>query len=299
MATTKPQSTISYNSESFLQGALKSLVKANVAKFACYVRHIGEDDESHKKDHYHVYIEPCRRVETFDLKNRFIEVVPNDNPLGCITFRDSKWRDWYLYAKHDIQYLETKGLTRKYHYDNSDFWSTDDLYFQQMSFEIEEQKTPYDDIVKAIENGVSVEQYIFTKKTPIPQIENVKRAYTLVRSVMNSYTVSGIAKATGNANDYFVFYTNGKTDSLVFHSTADIANFLNVGADEVMQELIDFQGNMLLLCYNRKQNNLVQNYYACNVFGKNLYGVVLVADYSMGYVRSVSPHIIDIFKQFA
>lgn len=104
--TQKPLSTISYNSEPFLKGVLEWLLKQHIIQNYCYIFHKGEDGD---KDHFHVRIEPNRRIDPMDIKEYFLEPDPNNvKPLGIRPFRYSVEEDWFLYVVHDVDYLKIK-----------------------------------------------------------------------------------------------------------------------------------------------------------------------------------------------
>lgn len=134
MRTTKPISTISYNSKEFLQGFLNKLVDAEKVAFWSAVRHIGEqlDDGTKEKDHWHVFIEPNTRVDTMELQKLSCENDPShpDKPFKCINFRSSKWDDWLWYGLHDTDYLLTKAEIRQYAYTTDDFLFSDSDEFE-------------------------------------------------------------------------------------------------------------------------------------------------------------------------
>lgn len=102
--TTKPTSTISYNSPDWLRDKLDALYNARRIADYRMIRHIGEDGD---KDHFHVWLEPSRRLDTEDLREWLKEPDPMhpDKPLGCMPFRSSKEDDWIMYALHDPEYL--------------------------------------------------------------------------------------------------------------------------------------------------------------------------------------------------
>lgn len=103
--TTKPISTISYNTESYLKEKLNALFKAKIIVNYQYICHKGEDGD---KDHIHLRIEPNRRLDTMELQEEFEELYPwEEKPLKCLPFRPSKNEDWILYAVHDPIYLMT------------------------------------------------------------------------------------------------------------------------------------------------------------------------------------------------
>lgn len=106
MATQKPLSTISYNSEAFLKEKLDTWVKAHIIQAYQYICHKGEDGD---KDHIHLRIEPNKKLDPMTLQEELREfVMGNNKPLGVRPFRPSKEEDWFLYATHDATYLKMK-----------------------------------------------------------------------------------------------------------------------------------------------------------------------------------------------
>lgn len=106
MATQKPISTISYNTEPFLREKLDNLVQAHIIQAYQYILHVGEDGD---KKHIHLRIEPNKKIDPMDILDLLTEYVANnDKPLCCRPFRQSKEEDWYLYAVHDPDYLKVK-----------------------------------------------------------------------------------------------------------------------------------------------------------------------------------------------
>ena len=107
MATQKPISTISYNTEGFLKEKLESWYHAHIIQGYMYILHIGEDGD---KNHIHVWIDPNRRLDVMDLAESLKEYDKEhpSKPLGCLRFQSSKVEDWLLYAVHDAEYLQLK-----------------------------------------------------------------------------------------------------------------------------------------------------------------------------------------------
>lgn len=106
MASQKPISTISYNTEAFLKEKLEDWLKAHIISAYQYICHKGEDGD---KDHIHLRVEPNKRLDPMDLQEQLREYVSdNPKPLGCRPFRPSKEEDWFLYVLHDEQYLALK-----------------------------------------------------------------------------------------------------------------------------------------------------------------------------------------------
>lgn len=106
MATSKPISSISYNSEGFLKAKLDSWLHSHIIQTYMYIKHVGEDGD---KDHIHFRIEPNKKLDPMDLQEDLKEYLQsNKKPLGCRPFRPSKEEDWFLYAVHDRDYLRIK-----------------------------------------------------------------------------------------------------------------------------------------------------------------------------------------------
>lgn len=106
MATQKPISSISYNTEAFLKEKLDAWVNAHIIQTYMYICHKGEDGD---KDHIHFRIEPNKKLDPMDLEAQLREYVGNENKPRCVRpFRPSKEEDWFLYAVHDEEYLKLK-----------------------------------------------------------------------------------------------------------------------------------------------------------------------------------------------
>lgn len=106
MATQKPISTISYNTEPFLKEHLDAWLDAHIIQSYQYICHKGEDGD---KDHIHLRLEPNKKLDVMDLAEQLREFqIGSDKPLGCRPFRPSKEEDWFLYAVHDEEYLKLK-----------------------------------------------------------------------------------------------------------------------------------------------------------------------------------------------
>lgn len=104
--TSKPISTISYNTESFLVEKLDAWVKAHIIQTYQYIKHKGEDGD---KDHIHLRIEPNKKIDPMTLSEELLEYEKGkEKPLGCRPWRPSKEEDWILYAVHDKDYLKLK-----------------------------------------------------------------------------------------------------------------------------------------------------------------------------------------------
>ena len=185
MRTSKPFSTISYNSDKYITSKLNDLVSAGKISFWCAIRHKPESDE--KKAHLHVYINPSCMFQTDDLKCYLAEVDPENpnQPLTCITARSSKtFDDWVLYALHDKRYLASKGLSREHHYNRNALFSSDVNELDMLFNEVDMCKyTVYQTLLDFKQEGKTFEQFLMTGQCPIQQIRNYAFAWTLLDPV--------------------------------------------------------------------------------------------------------------------
>lgn len=182
MRTSKPIATISFNTPSFLEQKLEELTKAGFLSFWAFIPHVPEDDEAGNKAHSHLYIEPSKMIQTDDLRFAFKEFDPtNPKPLGCISFRSSKFDDWYMYGLHDEKYLAAKGESRRYHYRHEDFHTSDpdDLLFKARSIDLT-ALTPYADMQEAQRQGLTWADYFIRGRIPIQQIAHFQRAWDML-----------------------------------------------------------------------------------------------------------------------
>lgn len=183
MRTTKPISTISFNTPDYLTFKLEELIQAKIISFWAFIVHLPEDDEGGKKEHCHVYIEPSRLIQTDDLKEHLKEFDPANpsKPLGCINFRSSKFADWYLYALHDRRYLAAKGQSRKHQYSHGDIVTSDadDLLFQSRSIDLM-ALSPYESMIDAQKHGISFEEFFARGTVPIQLIRQYEQAWHIL-----------------------------------------------------------------------------------------------------------------------
>lgn len=179
MATSKPISTISYNTEDFLKEKLNELYEQHIIQAYMYIKHIGEGGD---KDHIHLRIEPNKRIDPMDIRAILTEYKrePGDEEVYKQTtvrpFRPSKEEDWFLYAVHDPQYMKIK-------------YDKDNL-----------EKLPYQDsdIVTSPDYDLRVamlraRQYLHnTSANVLKQIEEGKSARELIAEGRNVFAVNGI-----------------------------------------------------------------------------------------------------------
>lgn len=199
MRTTKPISTISFNTPEYLRQKLTELLKSGRISFWAYISHKPEDDEGGKKEHCHVYIEPSKMLQTDDLKAELKEFDPTNpsKPLGCISFNSSKFDPWYLYGLHDKRYLASKGQSRRYHYRHEDIVSSDDddLTFKARSIDMV-ALSPYCDMEDAQKQGLTFSEYFARGTIPLPQLSLFEKAWQFL---LANRTERGLSE--GHPND--------------------------------------------------------------------------------------------------
>lgn len=183
MRTTKPISTISFNTPAYLKLKLNELLKAGRISFWAYISHMPEDDEGGKKEHCHVYIEPAKMLQTDDIRAEMKEYDPEhpDKPKGCLVFNSSRFDPWYLYALHDKRFLASRGQSRKYHYEYCNMVTSDDddLTFKVRSIDMV-GLSPYADMEDAQKQGITWEEYFARGTVPIQRIIPMERAWYML-----------------------------------------------------------------------------------------------------------------------
>lgn len=180
--TTKPISTISFNTVSYLKLKLDEMTRNHILSFWCFISHKPEDDEAGLKEHIHLYVEPSRLLQTDDLRTEFLEPDPEkDKPRGCLVFRSSKFDDWYLYALHRREYLASKGQARKFHYKHEDIVSSDsdDLLFKAKSIDML-SVSPYAAMAEAQSLGMTWSEFFSQGLVPLPQVRQFEYAWNLM-----------------------------------------------------------------------------------------------------------------------
>lgn len=183
MRTTKTIATISFNTREYLELKLRELTNAKRLSFWAFVCHKPEDDEGGKKEHFHVFVEPSKMIQTDDLKEALKEFDPEkpDKPKGCISFRFSKFDDWYMYVLHDVRYLAQKGQLRKFHYVHDDIVTSDpdELLFRSRSIDLI-SLSPYADMIDAQSHGISWAEYFRRGTVPLQQLAQWEKAWNLL-----------------------------------------------------------------------------------------------------------------------
>lgn len=181
MKTSKPFSTISYNTREYLIAKLDELVQLRKIEFYAFIEHLPEEDET--KQHKHLLIIPNGSINTDQVQDYLTELDPEkpDKPLGCIMCRSSKFGDWYLYALHDTGYLAQKGQVRKYHYTFNEIIVSDKDYFNELRHTID--YTPYTrftQIREFAEAGVAFSELVHMGLIPPQQVYAYEKTYSML-----------------------------------------------------------------------------------------------------------------------
>ena len=175
MATQRPISTISYNTEPFLREKLNSWVKAHIIQSYMYICHKGEDGD---KDHIHLRIVPNKRLDAMDLSDDLREWDGKNKPLGVRDWRNSEEEDWVMYVVHNAEYLRLHG-------DESD---------GKIPYEWQDIKAneSYDVEVAYVR---ALQKQKHTNASIIKRLEEGTRAIDLINEGENVFVVNGILKA--------------------------------------------------------------------------------------------------------
>ena len=181
MKTSKPFSTISYNSSEFLELKLNDLIIRRKIAFYGFIEHLPEEDE--KKAHKHLYIVPNGQINTDEILDYLLELDPKnpDKPLGCIPFHSSKFTDWYLYSIHDKDYLASKGQTRKYSYTKEELTVSDSDFFNEELHCMDLSRlSKVKALRNAVETGVPFELMVMNGQIPVQQVYAYKQTYDMI-----------------------------------------------------------------------------------------------------------------------
>lgn len=186
MKTIKPISTVSWNTEEFLNKILNNLVANHTVLFWFYVKHFAESDE--KKEHIHLYIEPDIRIDTNDLRSQFEEIPSKDSVckdiIRPLPFTVSKFDTAYLYFTHNKLYLDSHGFSKQF-YNYHDVVTSDEYLLHEKIALIDYYKIEggrANQVKQAILSGVSFEEMCDSGMIPIQQIKQYQLFYTMLVS---------------------------------------------------------------------------------------------------------------------
>lgn len=205
MKTSKPISTISFNTESYLRGKLRELEKAGIIEFWAYIAHKPEpdevNDEAGGKQHFHVYMEPAKMVQTTEVRAEFREPDPaNAKPKGCLLVVKSDFNNWYLYGLHDPDYLASKGERRVYSYQPDDVIASDEDDLKAKVSKVDVGTiTPYITMAKYQREGKEFREYVLGERIAIRDIMSYQKAWEMLCDTAPR-VVRG--RRPGHANEY-------------------------------------------------------------------------------------------------
>lgn len=116
---------------------LSSMVERGLIDFWAFIVHKPDIDDL--KEHNHIYMRPCKIVNSDSIQKEFIEPDPKAGlPRKALIIRKSNsFGDWYLYGLHDREYLKCRGLERNVHYGEADFYCSDQESFNMLKNEID------------------------------------------------------------------------------------------------------------------------------------------------------------------
>lgn len=214
MRTSKPISTISYNSPDFLVDKLEYLKYLRLISYYEFIVHLPDKDD--KKKHIHLYIEPNKVLDTEIFSYNFYEYVfsklfkftkifkpcykkyfnnsncliskyrysSNLKPLKCIHWQNSKFGDWYWYALHDKDYLKAKMLERNCFYTDADIFSSDrDTHLYKVAenplinYANMSDTALRDYIFKCVSEGYTLNHLLNSCVVPLGKIQSVIHFY--------------------------------------------------------------------------------------------------------------------------
>ena len=182
MRTSKPISTISYNTDDFLKAKIERWKGLGIIEFGMWIRHMPEQDE--KKSHCHVFLKPAKLIQTMDLENDSCEFDPMfpDKPLKMVSFRVSQESDWVLYGIHDPAYLAEKGLEREFVYGFEDIQSTCEDTLTDIIAHISDQRKGRIEyrIIECINRGMNWHQIVSSGMIPLRHLAGAKIMYTAI-----------------------------------------------------------------------------------------------------------------------
>lgn len=186
MSTSKPISTITYNTKDFLISTLNSLVNLGYITYYEFIEHQADTDD--KKKHIHLFMLPAKSINLATFKNFFLEKDPNnDLPLSPTIFRSSVYGDWYWYALHEPDYLRSKGQTRNITYTDRAIISYDQTTHFQMvldnpleNFCKMSDMFLHDFVIKCVYDNVSLADCLKNKFIPLGKVQSVIAFYNAI-----------------------------------------------------------------------------------------------------------------------
>lgn len=237
MRTSKPVSTISYNSKEFLTGKLEELIRNHKISDYMAIFHYAEKDET--KDHWHLLIKPNTLIDTMDIQDFFKEFDPEypTKPKKCIDFRITHdIDDWILYSQHYAPYLASKAESREFHYAKSDF-----IYHDEDNFN--------DLYLHAFKGSAWAKQYQILEQlnskqlSPIDLIKNgtvplnMASQLNAYKYMEKHYSTLDRGSHTGHDPIESISLTDPKAAEAMFRYTSDHDNFMAFEAERIPHDL--------------------------------------------------------------
>lgn len=169
MRTRSIISTISYNTPDFLRVKLQDLKRAKVISEWYFIEHQPEKDEA--KEHIHLLVVPSKQLQTDDLGECFIEPDPPNPPRKCLWWEITKdFKDWYLYAIHDPEYLASKNQSREWVYAQEQVQAHDRDYLDERVSKIDRVNLTSVSIVRQyVKSGLGFSDLLKSGSIPITQ----------------------------------------------------------------------------------------------------------------------------------
>lgn len=205
MATTKPISTITYNTKPFLIQTLNGLIDMGYITYYEFIEHSPDTDD--KKVHIHLYMLPAMSLNLSTFINFFLEPDPDPLqklPLKPQPFRIShKFGDWYWYCLHDKNYLKSKDLKRNVFYSDNDIISFDYNFHKQLVL-----TNPLIDFCKmsdmmlrnyvceSVYNGVSLQEILSSGLVPLGKTQSVILLYNALYQCVDAQEKKDIMKVS-------------------------------------------------------------------------------------------------------
>ena len=185
MRTISSLSNISWNTQDHLKAVLCKLQQAEIIDFWCFIRHLPERDET--KEHMHLFLQPTKILDTSKFNRHFDEYVDGEDLPRRPTsdWRRSKFADWFLYASHDPGYLAKKGIARNYHYEKSDFITSDDLAFSARLDEVPNVFGAAQAIINAARTNVPWDKLCASGIVPLANYRQANSLYYDVRQSLD------------------------------------------------------------------------------------------------------------------
>lgn len=183
MRTRNAVSTISYNSNDFLERKLNHLVSTHQLQYWAYFVHKAEDNE--KRDHKHLFLLPDKLLDTSSLHDELIELHPDGTLDTCKLFRPSKWGDWYFYGLHDPCYLSChydNDKPKKFRYSASDLICSDEdiRHMLDETINYSELLSPSLKVVREhAEAGIPIQEFLRLFPVKKSEVRYIKEIYGL------------------------------------------------------------------------------------------------------------------------